>query len=332
MPPKRRPALARPGAPWKKVRVAVVAHSGKSFGGGLEELRAVLARAGHPHPLWFEVPKSAAAKRAVRRALDKGATVLFAWGGDGLVQRCIDALAGSGVSLAILPAGTANLLATNLGIPKDIAKAVRIGLRGRGRLLDVGVMNGERFAVMAGTGLDALIMNHLSRGEKERLGRLAYVRSGVKAMQADRVRMKIRVDGDVWFEGKASNVLVGNVGTIADGITVFPEASVSDGKLEIAVVTARTPWQWLQVFTRAAIGLVARSPYVRTTTGKKVSIRLRRKSPYELDGGARPRTKRIKVRVEPGALRVCAPVAAARAVTSSGSGGHRSSGSWSEAT
>src|SRR6185312_16702349 len=63
MPPKRRPALARPGAPWKKVRVAVVAHSGKSFGGGLEELRAVLARAGHPHPLWFEVPKSAAAKR-----------------------------------------------------------------------------------------------------------------------------------------------------------------------------------------------------------------------------------------------------------------------------
>ena len=309
MPPKRRRAVASPRAPSKKVRVAVVAHSGKTFGGGLEELRTVLARAGHPRPLWFEVPKSVVARRAVRRALKKGATVVFAWGGDGLVQTCIDALAGSGVSLAILPAGTANLLATTLGIPQHIAKAVRIGLRGQARLLDVGVMNGERFAVMAGTGLDALIMNHVSRGEKERFGRLAYVRSGVKAMQADRVRMKVRVDGEVWFKGKASNLLVGNVGTLAGGITVFPEASVSDGKLEIGVVTAKTPWQWLRVFTRAAVGLVARSPYVRKTTGKKISVRLDRRSPYELDGGARPRTKRIKVHVEPGALRVCAPVA-----------------------
>jgi YegS/Rv2252/BmrU family lipid kinase len=292
------------------VRVAVVAHSGKTFGGGLEELRAALARAGHPRPLWFEVPKSAAAKRAVRRALEKGATVLFAWGGDGLVQRCVDALAGSGVSLAIVPAGTANLLATNLGIPRNISRAVRIGLRGRVYSLDVGIMNGERFAVMAGTGLDALIMGDVSRGDKQRLGRLAYVRSGVKAIQADRVRMKIRVDGAVWFEGKASNVLVGNVGTIAGGITVFPDASASDGKLEVGVVTAKTPWQWLRVLTRAAIGRVTRSPYVQKTTGKKISIRLERKSPYELDGGARPRTKRIKVRVEPGALRVCAPGAA----------------------
>src|SRR5689334_22123870 len=184
MPPKRRPASGNRGAPSKKVRVAVVAHSGKTLGGGLEELRAVLARAGHPRPLWFEVPKSAAAKRAVRRAVKKGATVLFAWGGDGLVQRCVDALAGSDVSLAILPAGTANLLATNLGIPRDVAKAVRIGLRGRVYPLDVGVMNGERFAVMAGTGLDALIMDDVSRAEKERLGRLAYVRSGVKAIKA----------------------------------------------------------------------------------------------------------------------------------------------------
>jgi YegS/Rv2252/BmrU family lipid kinase len=297
-----------------KVRVAVVAHSGKTFGGGLSELRAVLARAGHPDPLWFEVPKSAAAKHAVRRALKKGATVLFAWGGDGLVQRCVDALAGSDVSLAILPAGTANLLAANLGIPRDIAKAVRIGLRGRARPLDVGVMNGERFAVMAGTGLDALIMGDVSHGQKASLGRVAYLRSGVKAMQADRVRIKIRVDGAVWFEGKASNVLVGNVGTIAGGLPVFPDASASDGRLEVGVVTAKNPWQWLRVFSRVATGHVARSPYVRRTTGKKISIRLGRKSPYELDGGARPRTKRIKVRVEPGAIRVCAPGPSPRAL------------------
>ena len=59
-----------------------------------------------------------------------GADLVFVWGGDGMVQRCVDALAGTEATVAILPAGTANLLATNLGIPKDIAEAVRIGLHG----------------------------------------------------------------------------------------------------------------------------------------------------------------------------------------------------------
>src|SRR4029078_8572902 len=120
----------------------------------------------------------------------------------------------------------------------------------------------EPVALMAVRALDALIMEDVSRGEKERLGRLAYVRSGVKAMQAARVPVKIRVDGDVWFEGKASNVLVGNVGTIAGGIPVFWEASAADGRLEGGVVPAKTPCQWLRVFTRASIGRVTRSPHV----------------------------------------------------------------------
>jgi diacylglycerol kinase (ATP) len=304
--PSLRPAGAR-----AKARVAVVAHSGKTFGGGLEELRAVLARAGHVQPLWFEVPKSSDAKRAVRRAVKKGATVLFAWGGDGLVQRCVNALAGTGVSLAIVPAGTANLLATNLGIPRDIAKAVRIGLGGKVLPLDVGVVNGERFAVMAGTGLDALIMSDVSHGEKERLGRVAYLRSGLKALRANRVRAKIRVDGALWFEGKASNVLVGNVGTIVGGLKVFPDASATDGKLEVGVVTAKTTWQWLRVLSRVAVGHLERSPYVQTTQGKKISIRLGHKAPYELDGGARPPARRLEVRVERGAINVCAPARAA---------------------
>jgi diacylglycerol kinase family enzyme len=186
-------------------------------------------------------------------------------------------------------------------------------LSGHARPLDVGIMNGECFAVMAGTGLDALIMSDVSRNEKERLGRVAYVRSGIKAMLANRVRMKVRVDGEVWFEGKASNVLVGNVGTIAGGIEVFPDASATDGKLEVGVVTAKTPWQWLRVFSRVAVGHLDRSPYIQTTKGKKVSIRLAHKAPYELDGGARKPARRIKVHIERGAIDVCVPEHAAKA-------------------
>ena len=120
------------------MRVAVIAHSGKTLGGGLSELRRLLGAEGVKDPLWTEVPKSRKAPAQVRRALEEGAELVFAWGGDGMVQRCIDVLAGSKARLAIIPAGTANLFATSLGIPKDIEQAVGIGLHGEHRSLDVG--------------------------------------------------------------------------------------------------------------------------------------------------------------------------------------------------
>src|SRR5262245_2108525 len=137
------------------MKVAVVAHSGKTLGGGLLELRQTFEAERVTDLLWAEVPKSSKAPREVRRALRAGADVVFAWGGDGMVQRCVDVLAGSEADLAIIPAGTANLFATNLGIPKSIPEAVALGLRGARRQLDVGRFNGERFAVMAGAGFDA---------------------------------------------------------------------------------------------------------------------------------------------------------------------------------
>src|SRR4051794_4285101 len=150
-------------------KVAVIAHSGKTLGGGLSELRRVLRQAGYPQPIWREVSKSRKARKAVRRAVKKGARLIFVWGGDGMVQRCVDALAGKKkVELAILPAGTANLLATNLGIPKQIAKAGHVGLHGARRRLDVGVVDGERVAVMAGARLGARVVGEGGGARKKR--------------------------------------------------------------------------------------------------------------------------------------------------------------------
>ncbi|MEP6653719.1 MAG: diacylglycerol kinase family protein [Myxococcales bacterium] len=291
--------------------VAVVAHSGKTFGGGLPELRRVLAEAGHDDPLWYEVPKSSKAPRAIHRALKKGADLVFVWGGDGMVQRCIDALAKSEAELAIIPAGTANLLATNLGIPRDIARAVSAGLEGPRRSLDVGIMNKERFAVMAGTGFDALIMREAGGAAKRRMGRLAYIGGGIKALQARSVRMKIRIDGKVWWRGKGSCFLAGNVGTITGGLRVFPEASPEDGMLEVGVVTAKSAWQWLQVLSRVVRGKVEGSPLMKTGRGKKITVSLGRKMPYELDGGARDPVRKLEIRAVSGGVTVCVPPAAA---------------------
>ncbi len=192
--------------------VAVVAHSGKSFGGGLAQLRRVLAEQGHDDPIWHEAAKSRKAPKCVRRAIAEGAELIFVWGGDGTVQRCIDAVTGESAVVAILPAGTANLLARNLGIPADIAEAVRIGLYGTRRHLDTGSVNGEHFAVMAGAGFDAELIDQAGRKLKARVGQVAYVFSGAKNLSARPVKTSVKVDGKLFFRGRVSCVLASFLG------------------------------------------------------------------------------------------------------------------------
>jgi diacylglycerol kinase (ATP) len=290
--------------------VAVVAHTRKQLGGGLTELRTVLASHGVDVPLWYEVPKSKKAPKAAKAALADGADLVFVWGGDGMVQRCADVLAGSGATLAVVPAGTANLLATNLGIPDDIEGAVGVGLGGQHRVLDVGRVNGERFLVMAGVGFDALMIRDADREMKDRAGRAAYVWTGVRHVRDARVGTRIVVDGITWFHANASCVLVGNVGTIVGGMTAFDAARPDDGRLDVGVVTARGVLQWSRVMARLVTGRAERTPLVDTTTGVEIDVRLDQKRAYQLDGSARPATRRLKFRIEPAALPVCVPASA----------------------
>jgi YegS/Rv2252/BmrU family lipid kinase len=287
--------------------VAVVAHRKKQLGGGLPELRRVLADAGILDPLWFEVPKSKKAPAAVERALEAGADLVFVWGGDGMVQRSVDTLAGTGVPVAIIPAGTANLLASNLEIPQDIAAAVDIGLHGARRPLDLGRINGEHFAVMAGAGFDALMIRDADSGLKDKVGRVAYLTTGWRHLGVEPVAMRIELDGERWFKGDATCVLLANVGTILGGVTAFEDAEPDDGWLEVGVVTASGALQWARVFARMSFGHAHKSPFVQTGRAKKVDIRLDRELPYELDGGDRPATKRLRAKVRNAAITVCVP-------------------------
>jgi diacylglycerol kinase (ATP) len=288
--------------------VAVVAHSGKTLEGGLGSLRDELASAGVVDPLWFEVPKSRMAPKRVRQALDAGAELIFVWGGDGMVQRCIDAMVDSDATLAIVPAGTANLFASNLGIPKHIDAAVALGMNGPRRKLDVGRINGEHFAVMAGAGLDALMIRDADGVLKNRLGRAAYILTGAKNIRAAlRIETRVSIDGDKWFKGKASCVLVANVGKVMGDIAAFPEAQPDDGLLEIGVVTAKGFWQWSRTLAKTASGKAESSPFVETARGRKFDVRFAEPIPYELDGGDRKKTRRLRVKVRPAAVTVCVP-------------------------
>jgi diacylglycerol kinase family enzyme len=289
------------------MKVAVLAHCGKTTGGGLDELRRVLSDAGVHEPLWFEVSKSKKAPKRARRALRAGVDLVVVWGGDGMVQRTADALAGTGTPIAIVPAGTANLLASNLGIPTDIAGCVKVGLNGARRPVDLGRFDGEHFAVMAGVGFDARMIRDADAGLKDRVGRLAYIWTGAKNLKSPRVKARIKVDGAPWLNAKVACVLVGNVGSLFGGVTVFEDAKPDDGRLEVGVVTAKSATQWMRALARTATGRPERSPFVHLTSAKKLSIRLADPMPYELDGGDRPPTDRIRVRVAPGAAIFCVP-------------------------
>jgi diacylglycerol kinase (ATP) len=289
-------------------RVAVVAHAGKSFGGGLAELREVLAREGCADPLWYEVAKSRKAPKHARRALSHGAEVIFVWGGDGMVQRCIDAVAGTDAVLALLPAGTANLLAANLHVPADLAGAVQVGLHGNRRWLDTGSVNGEHFAVMAGAGFDASMIKQAHRAMKDRFGRAAYLYTGARNLGTNRVKALIEVDGKRFFEGRVSCVLAGNVGKILGGVEAFPGAQPDDGLLELGVVTAGNAVQWARTLGRVMLSEAERSPFVQVTRGRQIQIRFGRQLPYELDGGARPAARKLRIKVHPASVRICVPV------------------------
>jgi YegS/Rv2252/BmrU family lipid kinase len=292
-------------------KVAVIAHRRKTLGGGLDELRRLVTDEGVTDLFWAEVPKSRKAPKQVRKAVRKRPDLLLVWGGDGMVQRSLDALAGveggARIPVGIIPAGTANLLATNLGVPHDLAEAVRIAFHGRRRKLDLGVLNGEHFAVMAGIGFDGAMIHDADGKLKERMGQLAYVWTGLRHLDGPAPRAKIKVDGAAWYADEASCVLVGNVGRVAGGVTAFDDAKPDDGWLDVGVASARGAAQWARTMGRMALGRSADSPFVHMTRARRVDVKLREPLMYELDGGARTAVKKIRVEVAPAAVKVCLP-------------------------
>ncbi|MDO8732057.1 MAG: diacylglycerol kinase family protein [Actinomycetota bacterium] len=288
-------------------KVAVIAHSGKTLGGGLTELRQVLADSGFPEPLWLEVAKSKYAPAMARKAMAAGVDIVFVWGGDGSVQKCVDVLAKEDVLLAILPAGTGNLLARNLNIPQDIKAAVEIGLHGDRRSIDTGTINGEHFSIMAGAGMDALTMEDADKGLKDRFGRAAYLWTGARQLAATPIRCRVWVEGRKFYKGKVTCVLIGNLSQIMGSIEVFEGSRPDDGILEIGVMSAKSRTQWLRTISRVVVGRAENSPFIDTTRGTRFKVRFDHKVVYELDGSVRKPTKQLDIRIHPKSITICVP-------------------------
>jgi YegS/Rv2252/BmrU family lipid kinase len=294
--------------------VGVVINEGKSLAGdGLEELRAALADADCADPPWREVPKSKKAPSAVKDLVENhGVDRLLVWGGDGTVRRCISTLLRDDyddVTVGVLPAGTGNLLAHNLGIPVDLRGAVDIALHGDPRPIDVGVVNSDQhFVVMAGTGFDALLIEEADEsGLKDRFGKLGYVWAGFRHRHVSPARARVTVDGEPWYTGAVTTVVIGNVGRLIGGLPAFPDAEPEDGRLDVGVVEVRSASEWVRLFGAAMTHRVGASPLARVATASEITIELDRTLPWQVDGGDRDRLNSFDIKCLPGAIRVCQP-------------------------
>ena len=163
---------------------------------------------------------------------------------------------------------------------------------------------------MAGAGLDALMIRDADGALKKRLGtrRLRLHRREEHLRYDASGPTRVRIDGDKWFDGDASCVLVGNVGKVLGKVSAFPDARPDDGLLDIGIVTAKGLWQWTRTLARTATGDASSSPFVRNRTRRDPStFASPTPLPYELDGGDRKKTRRLRIKVHHEALTVCVP-------------------------
>ncbi|WP_328673362.1 diacylglycerol kinase family protein [Streptomyces sp. NBC_00328] len=293
------------------------------------ELRRTLERHGHREPVFLETTADDPGAGQGARAVREGATLVVVCGGDGTVRAVADALAGSGVPLAVVPCGTGNLLARNLGLPLSPVAALEAALSGGPRRLDLGSIEGDglpatRFAAMAGAGLDAAMMEHTDPRAKAALGWPAYALAGFGTLRTPRMRVTIRLDGSPAFRRTARMVLVANVGTVQGGVTLLPAARPDDGLLDLLVLDPRGPGGWLRAVRTLLRGRAApREPSNANTlaaegddrhglpveffTFRRAELTFDAPQSRELDGDPVDPGRRLTAEVRPGALTVLLP-------------------------
>jgi YegS/Rv2252/BmrU family lipid kinase len=186
------------------------------------------------------------AEEMARMAARAGYRSVVAVGGDGTVGEVITGLAGTGIPLGIIPKGTGNQLACNLGIPASVEAAVDVVVNGRAVPIDLGrLADGRYFAVTAGAGWDAAIMAAATRELKDRWGFGAYLYAGLRTgITPPSTRYHITTDGET-LEVSAAMVLVANMGQIASrmrsvAFSIAPGVSFQDGKLDVCIFAPRS--------------------------------------------------------------------------------------------
>lgn len=306
--------MAHP-VPESAKRAAVIFNPSKPAGAGVHSVIEKVCRdTGWAPPLWLETTVEDPGIGQAWQALKEDVDVVIAAGGDGTVRYVAEVLAGSGKALGVIPLGTGNLLARNLGIDvTDPETAARDCLLGTNKAIDVvrtradGSPQGQLFLVMAGMGFDASVMADTDAGLKDKVGWLAYVDAGIRNLAGKPVKAKISIDGRPPVRRRVRSVMVGNCGKVQGGVEIFPGALVDDGILDLVVIAPSGTFGWLGVLAGMLGKGRSKDPAVEYFQGKSAEITMALPQDFQLDGDHCGEGSRLTVTMDPGALMVRCP-------------------------
>jgi diacylglycerol kinase family enzyme len=301
----------------------------------VETLRPVVEAeelaAGWEPTLWFETTVEDPGGGQAREALEAGATMVLAAGGDGTVRAVAEALQGTGASLALLPSGTGNLLARNLSLTlNDLGHSVHSAFAGGDRSIDVALSDIYRedgsherraFLVMAGFGIDAKMLAATDDELKAKVGWLAYVKALATVLRdKNLLRLRFRMDGEPVRRMSAHTLIIGNAGSLPGNILLLPEAAVDDGQLDVVILRPEQIIGWLQIIVKVVWenGVLSRTPLGRKLRtrevkalnylrGRELRVRLSHPEEVELDGDPFGKAIGMVTRVAEGGLVVRVP-------------------------
>jgi diacylglycerol kinase (ATP) len=275
-----------------------------------------LQRKGWGNTLWLETSVEDPGRAMTKQAVAEQVDLVIGAGGDGTIRYIADGLAHTGIPMGLVPAGTGNLLARNLDLPLEEVDAIEVAFGGQVRLLDlvritVDDRAPEHFAVMAGIGVDAMIMDETDEDLKDKVGSAAYFVAAGKALGRLPVRMTVQLDTHRPVRRHAMLCVIGNVGRLRGNLTLIPGASPDDGLLDLYIASPHRFRHWVKL----ALRLISRCPkkddQVDQHMGKRVRITIDGKDNYQLDGDVVGESTALFAEIQPGALAICVPAEAA---------------------
>lgn len=301
----------------------------------VDRLRLAIAAEEEAHgwmpSTWFETTSEDPGQLATRAALASDPALVIVAGGDGTIRAVAEELHSAEIPMALIAAGTGNLLARNLGLMTDIETSVRTAFDGDLRTIDVGLVELEHpdhsisthaLLVMSGVGLDAKMATDTSAALKQRIGWLAYAHPISRSiLRNEQFLLRYRVDGGRERSVRTHTVIVGNCGTLTGGMVLLPDARPDDGLLDVVLLRPRGFWQWLRVGLRLGVaGILHRSragrvilratPDLRMlqyVQARKLTARFDRPQGIELDGDSFGDVTAVTITLRPRGLRVRTP-------------------------
>lgn len=273
---------------------------------------AMAADAGWSEPTWHYTTVEDPGGGMAEAAAVAGADLVLVCGGDGTVREVCAELAGTGIPVGIIPAGTGNLLARNLEIPLYLRSAIDVVLNGQDRAIDLVAVSGDgiedtHFMVMAGMGFDAALMEGVNEGIKKRIGWLAYVIAGLRSLMFPVVGFEVSVDGAPFTRHRARSILVGNVGYLQAGMPLLPDAAIDDGLLDAVLLHPRHFLSWIPLAFRVVARRSKTDETINRMTGASIVLRAAWDTPRQLDGDSIGAGRELRMECIHGKLLVRVP-------------------------